>query len=75
MKQSLASKTCLIIRKHGEYFVGWNYFYKRFGWSTSAWDAWRTRDREAARRVAAKTGGTLYLFNPIIGEMKIYAGG
>ena len=37
-------------------------------WSLSPWDAWRTRDLEAARRVARKVGGELRLFNPIVGQ-------
>lgn len=39
-------------------------------WSLSKWDAWRTRDMEAARKVARRVGGELLLFNPVAGQMR-----
>ena len=61
-------QTCIIIRKGGEYLVGTVLYSRDLRWSYSAFDAWRTRDREAARMVARITGGELVLFNPIIGK-------
>ena len=69
MKQDeLRRQTCLIIRKDGEYLVGTVLYSRELRWSGSAFDAWRTRDREAAKRIARITGGELVLFNPIIGK-------
>lgn len=69
----IRKKTCLIIKNGNFYLVGWNYFYKRPNWSVSQYDAWRTRDVDAAKRVVAKTGGKLFLFNPIVGQIKEFA--
>lgn len=74
MKQSIREKTCLIVRKNRHYLVGVDVF-GFLKWSTSQYDAWRTRDRDAAEMVARKTGGTLMLFNPIVNQIKIFDGG
>lgn len=66
-------KTCLIIKRGPWYLVGWNHFYHRLNWSMSCYDAWRTRDIEAARRVVAKTGGELYLFNPAAAQLEVFS--
>ena len=68
MKDDIRKQTCIIIRKDGEYLVGMILYSRDLRWSYSAFDAWRTRDREAARRVARVVGGMLVLFNPIIGK-------
>lgn len=65
----VSKHTCLIVRKGVEYLVGWNRL-RGLTWSIYAYDAWQTRDVRAARKVAMKCGGTLMLFNPIIGEIK-----
>ena len=67
-REALRRETCIIIRKDGEYLVGTILYSRDLRWSYSAFDAWRTRDREAARRVARVVGGMLVLFNPIIGK-------
>ena len=64
-------KTCIIIRKHGEYLVGTVLYSSDLRWSGSKYDAWRTRDREKARRIARITGGVMVLFNPIIGKTRV----
>ena len=69
-RDELRRQTCLIIRKDGEYLVGTILYSRELRWSGSAFDAWRTRDREAARRIARITGGELVLFNPIIGKTR-----
>ena len=61
---------CVIIRKGNEYLVGRIIFSTDLRWSTSAYDAWRTRDQEAAQRVAGKVGGQMMLFNPIVGKIR-----
>ena len=67
-REALRRETCIIIRKDGEYLVGTILYSRDLRWSYSAFDAWRTREREAARRVARVVGGVLVLFNPIIGK-------
>lgn len=64
-------QTCIIIRKHGEYLVGKEYAGGGLKWSTSPYDAWRTRNVDRAREVALKTGGIMILFNPIVKQMKV----
>ena len=64
-------KTCIIIRKHGEYLVGTVLYSSDLRWSGYKYDAWRTRDREKARRIARATGGVMVLFNPIIGKTRV----
>jgi hypothetical protein len=65
-------KTCLIIKRGPWYLVGWNHFYHRLNWSMGCYDAWRTRDVDAAKRVAQRTGGNLMLFNPIAAQLRAY---
>ena len=68
---NIREKTCIIIRKNGEYMVGRVIFTGELRWSESQYNAWRTRDREKARRVAGKTGGVMVLFNPIVNQMTV----
>ena len=71
MKDDIRRQTALIIRKNGEYLVGRQLYNGALRWSGSAYDAYRTRNREKARRLAMVTGGIVLLFNPIVGEMRI----
>ena len=64
----IRQETCVIVRRGNEYLVGKIVFCNELRWSLSRWDAWRTRDLEAARRVARKVGGEMRLFNPIVGQ-------
>ena len=68
-------KTALIVRKENEFLVGTILCSTDLRWSRSPWDAWSTRDRSQARAVAAITGGDLYLFNPVAGQLRRYEGG
>ena len=63
-------KTCLIIRRGSEYLVGINQVLKNLNWSPAYFDAWRTRDLDAAQAVAEKVGGVIMLFNPVTGQLK-----
>ena len=71
----MRKKTCLIVRVGHEYLVGWNFVMQRPNYSASPWDAWRTRDRITAGRVARRVGGTLCLFNPIAAQITDYKRG
>ena len=67
----IRTKTCIIIRKNGEYLVGWILGTNDLRWSIYAHEAWRTRDRKKAQEVARKTGGIMVLFNPIVRQQRI----
>ena len=67
---NIRTKTCLIIRRGAEYLVGTILYSTDLRWSRSPWDAWRTRSRESAEKVAAAGGGELWLFNPIAGQIR-----
>ena len=71
MKDDIRKQTCLIIRKNGEYLVGRIVFSNELRWSIYAHEAYRTRSRREARKLALKTGGTVMLFNPIVRTMKV----
>ena len=64
-------ETCIIIRKDGEYLVGTILYSTDLRWSRSAYDAWRTRRKEDAERVAGKVGGEMVLFNPIANQKRV----
>ena len=57
--------TGIIIEKNGEYLVGTILFSADLRWSASPWDAWITRKRDHAIKVAAKVGGNRMLLNPV----------
>ena len=67
----IRTTTCVIIRKNGEYLVGYVLFSHDLRWSVSPYDAWKTRNIEKARDVARKTGGVTVLFNPIVKQMRV----
>lgn len=58
--------TRCIVEKNGEYLLGLWGFPR---WSNSPYDAWHTRTKADAIRVAWKLGGHLMLFNPIAGQL------
>ena len=63
-------KTVLIIKRGDEYLVGVICFSTELRWSKSKFDAWTTRRREDAERVAGTVGGTVMLFNPIVNQIR-----
>ena len=67
----IRTKTCIIIRKDGEYLVGLIMYSTDLRWSDSPYDAWSTRRKEDAKRVARKVGGEMVLFNPIVRQMRV----
>jgi len=62
-------QTSLIIEKNGEYLVGISGMFPR--WSNSPYDAWRTRKRDNAHKVAWAVKGNILLFNPIVGQLRL----
>ena len=71
MKDDIRKKTCLIIRKDGEYLVGTILYSTDLRWSNNLYDAWQTRRKADAVRVAGKVGGEVVLFNPIVNQMRV----
>ena len=62
--------TGIIIERDGEYLVGVIYGTLKLRWSASPWDAWITRERANAMKVARAVGGKPFLFNPISSQIK-----
>ena len=71
MKDDIRKKTCIVIRKNGDYLVGYIVFTDELRWSASPYDAWKTRNKEKAAEVARKTGGIMVLFNPIVNQTRV----
>ena len=67
---NIRSKTALIIEKDGEYLAGIGGIFQR--WSLSPYDAWKTRKRDKAFLVAWKVKGNIMLFNPVVGQLKMW---
>ena len=67
----IRKQTCIVIRKNGEYLVGRIFCSTDLRWSWTPYDAWRTRDRKKARRIARITGGIMVLFNPVVGQERV----
>ena len=70
MNGYIRKATVLIVKRGAEYLVGRIPYSLEFRWSRSAYDAWGTRDRESARRVARATGGDVWLWNPVTGQLR-----
>lgn len=66
----IRKQTGLIIRKDNEYLVGRVIYTGELKWSSSPWEAWRTRIRANAKSIAEKTGGEIMLFNPVAGQLR-----
>lgn len=65
----IRKKTCLVVKKGRLYLVGYNQWMGQLNWSQNVYDAWRTRDRMAARMVQQQVDGILCLFNPPAGQI------
>lgn len=70
-RDAIRRKTCIIIRKGNEFLVGTILWSTDLRWSRSPYDAWSTRNRGDAERVAREVGGELVLFNPIVNKAKM----
>lgn len=60
--------TRCIVHKNGQFLQGRRMLLGELIWNSSPWDAWATRRLADAASVARKVGGTVVLFNPIIGR-------
>ena len=61
--------TVLIIKRGSMFLVGRIPYSLEFRWSSSPYDAWKTRERDKAEKVARVIGGDLWLFNPVVGQL------
>ena len=71
MKDDIRRQTCIIIRKNGEYLVGRILGSQDLRWSNYIYEAYRTRNKEKAKKIARKVGGITMLFNPVTGDLKV----
>ena len=62
--------TVLIVRRGTEFLVGRIPYSLEFRWSSSPYDAWGTREKDKAKAVAKLLGGDLWLFNPVVGQLR-----
>ena len=67
----IRKQTCIIIRRNGEYLVGSILDSQDLRWSNSRYDAWKTRNRALAEKVARRTGGIMVQFNPVVEQTKV----
>ena len=70
LHMNIKKYTVLIVKRGSQYLVGRIPYSTEFRWSRSPWDAWRTRDRDAAQRVAGRVGGVPVLFNPVAAQLR-----
>lgn len=71
MKCDIREKTTLVVEKDGQYLMAFNFFLR---YALSPYDAWQTRDIEAAQMVADRIKGNLMLFNPVVGQIRTFRG-
>lgn len=71
---NIRKQTCIVIRKNKRYLVGKEMLQPKLKWSWSKYEAWRTREKKDAAKVARITGGIMVLFNPVTGQEKIIGG-
>lgn len=69
MKPDIRESTVLVIEKNGE-FLRIEMLTGSPVWDRSLSGAWKTRNREKAKREAEKYGGRLMLFNPVIWKVR-----
>ena len=61
--------TVLIIKRGSMFLVGRIPYSTELRWSSSPYDAWKTRERDKAEKLARVIGGDLWLFNPVVGQL------
>ena len=75
MNKYLKMATVLIVKRGAEYLVARIPYSTELRWSRSPYDAWNTRSKEKAEKVADLLGGDLWMFNPPTGQLRPYAQG
>lgn len=61
-------RTTLIVEKDGYFLQGRSCLTGELIWTWSKYDAWQTRTLRDAARIALVLGGTLWMFNPLMGD-------
>lgn len=67
----IREKTCIIIRKNRLFLQGKECFTNDPKWTQYRYQAWRTRNRQKAERIARIVGGVMVLYNPIADQTKV----
>ena len=67
----IRTKTCIIIRKNRLFLQGKECFTNDPKWTQYRHQAWRTRNRQKAERIARIVGGVMVLYNPIADQIKV----
>lgn len=60
----------MVIRRGEDFLVGRILYSTEYRWSGSPWEAWKTRKKGEAERIARRTGGEIWLFNPVAGQIR-----
>lgn len=71
MSVDIRNYTRIIIRKNRLFLSRKEMLTNTIVWNNSTYEAWFTRDKHEAAKMALKTGGTMMLFNPIIGKTAV----
>lgn len=70
-KDRINRKTVIIIRKNRLWLKGRDMLTREIEWTSSPYEAWKTKDEEQAAEVARRFGGIMVLFNPIINKKRV----
>lgn len=68
---NIREQTCIIIRKNRLFLQGKECFTNKPKWTQYRHQAWKTRDKEQAEKIARKVGGVMVLFNPVADQTKV----
>ena len=67
---NIRERTCIVVKRGPDYLVGRILGSRQLRWSIYPYDAWCTRKKEEAEFWARRTGGDLWLFNPVNGQLR-----
>ena len=67
----IREQTCIIIRKNNLYLQGKECFTNKPKWTQYRHQAWKTRNKETAAKIARAVGGVMVLFNPVADQTKV----
>ena len=71
MMVDIRKQTYIIIRKNKLYLQGKECFVNEMKWTQYRHQAWRTRNKKQAAKVAKAVGGVMVLFNPVADQTKV----